>query len=120
MTGVSDGTTESTRRVAPLRDPAVSTSLLKEAWRAGGVSRLTLVLGLTASAVWAVVVALATLRFIVVTIREPALPTAYKVPLLFVLTVAILFLVMFLPTQWLMYALLRLNERRREASGSKR
>ncbi|NIU52410.1 MAG: hypothetical protein GWN68_04895 [Gemmatimonadetes bacterium] len=97
----------------------MSTSLLKKAWRAGRVSRLTLVLGLIASAVWAAAVALVTVKFIVDTIREPALPTAHKVVLLLVLVVAILFLVMFLPTQWLMYILLRLDERRRKDSDPK-
>jgi hypothetical protein len=92
--------------------------LLREAWGAGKVSRLTLVLGLIVSAAWAVVVTLVTVRFIVDTIREPALVWAYKVVLLPLLSVVVLFLVVFMPTQWLMYALLRLLERKRKTSGS--
>ncbi len=93
--------------------------LLKEAWKAGGASRLTVLLGLSLSFAWASWIAVVALRFVVDTIREPALAAAYKVPLLVVFAVVVLFLVIPLPAQWLMYALLRLDQRRRRASGSK-
>jgi hypothetical protein len=83
--------------------------LLKEAWKAGGASRLTVLLGFA----WASWIAVVALRFVVDTIREPALAVAYKVPLLVVFAVVVLFLVIPLPAQWLMYALLRLDQRRR-------
>ncbi len=97
----------------------MSTSLLKRAWSAGKVSRVTLVLGLIVSAAWAIVVALVTLGFILETIREPELASAQKVVLLSLLAIVVLFLVVFMPTQWLMYVLLRLEERKRRASESK-
>jgi hypothetical protein len=93
--------------------------LLKEAWGAGKVSRLTLVLGLIVSVAWASAVAAGTVWFIAHTIRQPALPLAYKVILPSVVTVAVVFLLMFLPTQWLAYALLRLAERRRNEARPK-
>lgn len=94
-------------------------SLLKEAWEAGKVSRMILGLGLIFSAAWAVIVAVGTLRIIVNTLQEPTLAAAYKIPLLIVLAVVVLFLVIPLPAQWLMYGLLRLDERRRSASRRK-
>ena len=93
--------------------------LLKEAWKAGRVSRLTVFLGLSISAAWASIVALLAVRIIVDAIREPALAPVYKVPLLLVFAVVVLFLVIPLPAQWLMYALLRLDQRRRRAPESK-
>ncbi len=94
-------------------------SLLKEAWEAGKVSRIILGLGLIFSAAWAVIVAVGTLKVIVNTLQEPTLAPAYKIPLLIVLAVVVLFLVIPLPAQWLMYGLLRLDERRRRAAGPK-
>jgi len=96
------------------------TSLLKESWEAGKISRLTLIFGVIVSALWAIIATAATLRFIVDTIHEPALASVYKVVILTVSAVIMLFLVIPLPATWLMYALLRLDERRRRASGSNR
>ncbi len=73
--------------------------------------------GLIISAACAVTVAVVTLRVIVNAIQEPTLAPAYKVPLLIVLALVVLILVIPLPAQWLMYGLLRLDERRRRASG---
>ncbi len=97
----------------------MSRSLLKDAWQAGKVSRIILGVGLIISAAWAVIVAAATLRVIVNTVQEPTLATAYKVPLLIVLALVVLILVIPLPAQWLMYGLLRLDERRGRSSGPK-
>lgn len=93
--------------------------VLKEAWGAGKVSRLTMILGLIVSAAWAVMVTLGTVRFIVATLQEPAQLSAFKVALLVVLAIVMLFLVIPLPASWMVYALLRLEERRRRASGPK-
>ncbi len=95
-------------------------SLLKEAWQAGRVSRLIVTLGLIVSAIWGVAIGVGTLRFIVNTLQEPALAPAYKIPLLIVLSLVVLVLVIPLPAQWLMYGLLRLDERRRRTSEPQR
>ncbi len=95
------------------------TSLLKESWEAGKVSRLTLIFGGLVSAAWAIIAAAATFRFIVDTYHEPALASPFKLTLLVVSAIVMLFLVIPLPATWLMYALLRLDERRRRASGPK-
>jgi hypothetical protein len=87
--------------------------MVKEAWTAGKLARLTLFIGLVVSVLWAYLVALGTLRFAADTIRNPAIAPAFKVILLVVVFVVVIFLVIFLPGQWLMYALHRLAERRR-------
>jgi hypothetical protein len=97
----------------------VPVGLLRDAWKAGRTSRLTVFLGLSISVAWASFVAVVAVRFVLDTIREPALAAVYTVPLLVVFAVIVLFLVIPLPAQWLMYALLRLDQRRRRASGSK-
>lgn len=79
---------------------------------AGAGTRLTLVLGILVSAAWAVLAGAWTIRFIADTLRQPALAQGYKVALLVLLVVVVLLLVIPLPAQWLMYALLRLEERR--------
>jgi hypothetical protein len=94
----------------------MSSSLLKRTWEAGALPRLTLMLGLIVSAGWAIIAGLWTIRFIAEFLQNPALGTAFKIALLVVLPFVALFLVMPLPTQWLMYLLLRLDERRRGAS----
>lgn len=58
--------------------------MVKEAWRAGKVARLTLFIGLIVSAVWAYFVAVGTLGFALDTIRDPAIAPAFKVILLIV------------------------------------
>jgi hypothetical protein len=97
----------------------VPVGFLKDAWSAGRVSRLTMLFGLIVSAVWAVLVAVAALRVMDEALHSPALPSAFKVVLSLLITLVALFLVIPLPAQWMMYALLRLEERRRNATGSK-
>ncbi len=95
-------------------------SLLKQAWERGGVSRLTMVFGLFVSAGWAILVAARTVRFIVDTVERPGLALAYKMPVLVVVVFVVLLLVIHLPTQWLMYVLHRLDERRRRSGFGRR
>jgi hypothetical protein len=92
--------------------PKLPASLLTRAWTAGAGPRLTLVLGILVSAAWAIFAGVWTVRFIADTLRQPALASEYKVALLVLLAVVVLVLVIPLPAQWLMYALLRLEERR--------
>lgn len=92
---------------------------LRDAWKAGNVSRLTIVLGLSVSAAWATFVIVVALRLMLAAIEWPELPPAFKV-LLSVLTVlVVVFLVIPLPAQWMMYTLQRLDERRRKAGRPK-
>jgi len=93
----------------------VPVGLLKEAWGAGRASRLTVLAGLGVSIIWGCFVAAVAVGFIVSTVRDGGLPSAYKVPLLTVFAVVVLVLVIPLPAQWLMYLLLRLDQRRRRA-----
>ncbi len=74
------------------------------------------VLGLTASAAWAILVAVRTVEFIALTARQPGLAAVYKVSLIALVVIVVLLLVIHLPTQWLMYVLHRLDERRRTRS----
>jgi hypothetical protein len=97
----------------------VPVGFLKDAWKAGRVSRLTMVFGLLVSAAWAVLVAVVALRVMVEAFRWPALPTAFKAALSVLLALVAIFLVIPLPAQWMLYALIRLDERRRRASGSR-
>ena len=92
---------------------------LRDAWKGGKVSRTTLLFGLTVSAAWAVMVAVVAVRFMVEGVRSPALPFVFKVVLSILVTLVVLFLVIPLPAQWMMYALLRLEERRRTILGPK-
>ena len=93
--------------------------MVREAWRAGALARLTLFVGLVVSAAWAYFVAVRTLEFAGATIRNPVIAPAFKVILLIVVVVVVIFLVIFLPGTWLMYALHRLAERRRREPRSK-
>jgi hypothetical protein len=92
---------------------------LKDAWKTGNVSRVTIVLGLIVSTAWATFVIVVALRLMIGAIQWPALPPAFKV-LFSVLTVlVVVFLVIPLPAQWMMYTLQRLDERRRKAGWPK-
>ncbi len=90
--------------------------MLKRTWEAGALPRLTLLFGLLVSAAWAVVAGAWTIKLIAEVLQSPALGTVFKVALPVVLSFVALFLLIPLPAQWLMYLLLRLDERRQGAS----
>jgi hypothetical protein len=95
-------------------------SLLWDAWRGGAVSRLTLVFGLIVSAALTALVVLGTVRFVVHTIHQPALPLPLKAVAVVFVPFFVLILLVSVPVAWLMHVLAWLNRRRRRAQQSKR
>jgi hypothetical protein len=95
-------------------------SLLWDAWRAGGRSRLTLVFGLIVSAALTALVVLGTVRFVVHTVHQPALPWALKAVAVVFVPFFVLILLVSVPVAWLMHVLAWLSRRRRMAQQSKR
>jgi heme/copper-type cytochrome/quinol oxidase subunit 2 len=91
----------------------VPASLLWDAWRAGAASRLTLVFGLIVSAALTALVVLGTVRFVVHTVHEPALPWALKAVAVVFVPFFVLILLVSVPVAWLMHILAWLSRRRR-------
>ncbi|MDH3291211.1 MAG: hypothetical protein OEO20_06705 [Gemmatimonadota bacterium] len=65
------------------------------------------------TAVWAVVVTVGTMRFIVSTVSNPALAWPFKAGMAILVPVVMLFLVVSLPMNWMTFLLVWLDERRR-------
>lgn len=102
----------STEHPAPSRSPG-SGSLVTDAWHAGVGSRLLVVLGLAVTAVWAIIVCVGTVRFMLSTVTNPVVPWLIKAGMVVLVPAVMLFLVVSLPMNWMAYLLERLDEHRR-------
>jgi uncharacterized membrane protein len=71
------------------------------------------VLGLAVTAVWAIIVCVGTVRFMLSTVTNPVVPWLIKAGMVVLVPAVMLFLVVSLPMNWMAYLLERLDEHRR-------
>ncbi|MDH3456476.1 MAG: hypothetical protein OER90_06500 [Gemmatimonadota bacterium] len=100
----------STPQASEGREPS---SLVTQAWRTGAGPRLALMIGGAVSVTWGVLAVVVTVRFLLNTVTNSALPWPIKAFAVVVVPVVMLFLVVSVPVNWLMYVLDRLLNRHR-------
>jgi hypothetical protein len=103
----------------PTTGPGAPGSLLKDAWQAGAVPRLTMIIGLIVSAALCTLIVVGTVRFIVHTVHEPALGWGLKVAAVIFVPIFVLILLVSVPAAWLMFVLNWVTRRHRAGSESK-